>query len=172
MSLVRQTRPEKLRLDEAIRRFQATLDTPYLTKFNALQNGAAPKPSDVFRLTEEVDRDGHKVHRTWRQYGSRLQKALDQIVVFTKIGDILVGGSQNMIACGVWAAVRLSIQVTAWPSFVSLRITQLTRLILRSLLDISVSLTKCPISGCGSDGHARSRKNLSSCFRNPASCRP
>ncbi|KAK4208281.1 hypothetical protein QBC37DRAFT_392148 [Rhypophila decipiens] len=112
MALVRQPRPEKLRLEEAIQRFEASLDPPYITKFKTLKTGPALKPSDVFRLTEEVNRDGHKVHKTWRQYGSRLQKALDQIVVFTKVGDILVGGSQNMIACGVWAAVRLSIQIT------------------------------------------------------------
>ncbi|KAM7219820.1 hypothetical protein V8F06_004854 [Rhypophila decipiens] len=118
MALVRQTRPEKLRLDEAIQRFKASLDPPYMTKFEALKTGPAPKPSDVFRLTEEVNRDGHKIHRTWRQYGSRLQKALDQVVIFTKVGDILVGGSQNMIACGVWAAVRLSIQIaTGYLSF-------------------------------------------------------
>ncbi|KAM7188362.1 hypothetical protein V8F33_010702 [Rhypophila sp. PSN 637] len=111
MALVQQTRPEKLRLNEAIQRFEASLDPPFITKFQAFQIGPAPKPSDVFRLTEEVNRDGHKVHKTWKQYGSRLQKALDQIVIFTKVGDILVGGSQNMIACGVWAAVRLSIQI-------------------------------------------------------------
>lgn len=81
------------------------------SKFTALQSESAPKASDVFRLTEEVNRDGHEVHRTWRQYGGRLQKVLDQILVFTKVGDILVGGSQNMIACGVRAAVRLSTQV-------------------------------------------------------------
>ncbi|KAM7201216.1 hypothetical protein V8F20_004962 [Naviculisporaceae sp. PSN 640] len=113
MALVRQARPEKLRLDEAIQQFQATLEPPYVAQFAALQIGGAPKPSDVLKLTEEVNRDAYKVHKTWRQYGSRLQKALDQIVVFTKVGDILVGGSQNMIACGVWAAVRLSIQIAA-----------------------------------------------------------
>lgn len=111
MALVRQARPERLRLDEAIQQFQATLEPPYVAQFASLQSGGQPKPSDVFKLTEEVNRNAYKIHKTWRQYGSRLQKALDQIVVFTKVGDVLVGGSQNMIACGVWAAVRLSIQV-------------------------------------------------------------
>ena len=120
MDLVRRSpRPEKQRLDDAIKRFQATLSPGDASKFAALQSESAPKASDVFRLTEEVNRDGHKVHRTWRQYGGRLQRALDQILVFTKVGDILVGGSQNMIACGVWAAVRLSIQVCLVSSITS-----------------------------------------------------
>lgn len=104
-------RPEKVRLDDAIKRFQATLSPENASKFTALQSESAPTASDVFRLTEEVNQNGHKVHKTWRQYGRRLQKALDQILVFAKVGDILIGGSQNMIACGIWAAVRLSIQV-------------------------------------------------------------
>ena len=70
-----------------------------------------PSPDDIIRLTEEINRDGARAHRSWRPYGTRLVAILERMRQFAPIGDVLVGGSQNLIACGVWAVVRLSLEV-------------------------------------------------------------
>lgn len=37
---------------------------------------------------------------------------LQSVQQFAGLGDILVGGSQNLIACGVWTLVRMSLLVS------------------------------------------------------------
>ncbi len=49
--------------------------------------------------------------KAWQHQGTRLVGILDRVQLFAKVGDILVGGSQNMIASGVWAVFKLSLQV-------------------------------------------------------------
>jgi hypothetical protein len=39
-------------------------------------------------------------------------KLLETVQRFAAIGDVMVGGSQNIIACGVWSLVRLSMLVS------------------------------------------------------------
>jgi hypothetical protein len=76
-----------------------------------LHSQSPPSSDDIIRLTEEINRDGARSHRSWKPYGTRLVAILERMRQFAPIGDVLVGGSQNLIACGVWAAVRLSLEV-------------------------------------------------------------
>ena len=98
-----------LRLIQAISEFGAILEGDARAQFNSLKAKAEPKASDVVKLTEELDEKGMQAHSSWRPYGSRLQGILSDIHALTSVGDALVGGSQNMVASGVWAAVRLSL---------------------------------------------------------------
>lgn len=101
-----------VRLAKVISEFSSGLDEKYRPIFKTWQTHSPPSEIDVIRLTEEINRDGSRLHQTsWKPFGTRLLKFLDQIQLLIKPGDILVGGSQNMIASGVWATVRLSLEV-------------------------------------------------------------
>ncbi|RSL49755.1 hypothetical protein CEP54_012262 [Fusarium duplospermum] len=105
-------KPE-IRLAQAISEFGASLNTQnQRTRFKNLQSQSPPSPDDIIRLTEEINRDGARAHRSWRPYGTRLVAILERMRQFAPIGDVLVGGSQNLIACGVWAVVRLSLETS------------------------------------------------------------
>jgi len=101
-----------IRLAQAVSEFAASLDShQHKATFKTLQTRSAPSAADVIGFTEELNRDGSRLHRSWLPYGTRLVFVLDKIRLFTKAGDLLVGGSQNMIASGVWAVVRMSLQI-------------------------------------------------------------
>lgn len=101
-------KPE-LRLADAISQFEAELSSDQKatlrTDRSRFQN-APPDPSDVMRLTAEIDRAGR------RCFGPRMTNFLQAVQQFAAIGDVLIGGSQNLIACGVWALVRMSLLVS------------------------------------------------------------
>jgi len=60
------------------------------------------------RLTAEIDRD---VVSGERCFGPRFTNFPQAVQQFAALGDITVGGSQNIIACGVWSLVRMSLLV-------------------------------------------------------------
>jgi len=101
-----------IRLAQAVSEFAAALDSPQRkATFKTLQTRSPPTAADVISFTEELNSDGTGLHRSWLPYGTRLVFVLDKIRLFTKAGDLLVGGSQNLIASGVWAVVRMSLQI-------------------------------------------------------------
>lgn len=122
-------KPE-IRLAQAISEFGAALPAKHAVTFRNLQSQSRPLTQDVIRVTEELNRDGARSHKGWRPFGTRLIKILERVQVFVGIGDVLIGGSQNMIACGVWAVVRMSLQVGAYlrPNRAFPRIREMKRL--------------------------------------------
>ncbi|KAF2179093.1 hypothetical protein K469DRAFT_674764, partial [Zopfia rhizophila CBS 207.26] len=44
-----------------------------------------------------------------RCFGPRLTNFLQAVQQYAALGDVIVGGSQNVIACGVWSLVRMSL---------------------------------------------------------------
>lgn len=104
-------RPE-IRLAQSISDFRTSLDALHQATFKTYHSSSPPIVQDVIRVTEEINYDGSRKHKSWRPYGTRLYSILERIQLFTHVGDILVGGAQNMIASGVWAAVRLSLSVS------------------------------------------------------------
>jgi hypothetical protein len=102
-------KPE-VRLGQAISEFVADLSDEQKARFNARRSQALASPpsiQDVRSLTAEIDRVSGG-----RCLGPRLIKLLETVQRFAAIGDIMVGGSQNIIACGVWSLVRLSLLVS------------------------------------------------------------
>jgi hypothetical protein len=104
-------KPE-IRLAQAVSEFGASLASKHAVAFKNFQSQSRPVPLDAIRITEELNRDGARCHKGWKPFGTRLVKILERVQVFTSIGDVLIGGSQNLIACGVWAVVRVSLQAS------------------------------------------------------------
>jgi hypothetical protein len=105
--------PGELRLTKAISDFGASLDEKHRVVFRNLQGLSAPTAHDVIRITEEINSDGSRIYKAWNPHGTRMLKFLDRLHLFTRAGDILIGGSQNLIASGIWAVVRVSLQVSS-----------------------------------------------------------
>jgi hypothetical protein len=108
-------KPE-IRLAQAVSNFAVILDEDQRKSFARLKSRSPPRWSDVISLSEDITRRGLRLHRSWDGQGMRLVPILDRIQQFVRIGDVIIGGSQNMIASGVWAAVRMSLEVSGRPA--------------------------------------------------------
>ncbi|KAG4286253.1 hypothetical protein FPRO06_07513 [Fusarium proliferatum] len=103
-----------IRLAQAVSEFEAELTTEQKLAFRASRTAAtstAPTMSDVMRLTAEMDLKATSKHGRIRCFGPRLTNMLQAIQQFAALGDIVVGGSQNLIACGVWSVARMTVHV-------------------------------------------------------------
>jgi hypothetical protein len=113
LAKVSSLKPE-IRLAQAVSEFEADLSNEQKSIFRALKSQtllAAPTPSDVMRVTAEVDcRMSRKFGS--RCFGPRFTNFLQGVQQFAALGDVVVGGSQNLIACGVWSLVRMSLLVS------------------------------------------------------------
>jgi hypothetical protein len=108
-----QLKPE-IRLTQAIKGFEAELSSKQKAAFYATRSSAESSPpdqTDVMRLLSEMDKTSGVVVGK-RCFGPRFTSFLEAVQRFAAIGDVVVGGSQNMAACGVWALVRLTILVS------------------------------------------------------------
>ncbi|KAI0114541.1 hypothetical protein GGR51DRAFT_504813 [Nemania sp. FL0031] len=101
----------EVRLAQAVSEFGAILSGPHKVSFRALASRSPPSIADVIKLTEEVNLDGSRHHKSWIPYGTRLVGILEKVQVLSQAGDVVIGGSQNLIASGVWGVVRLSLLV-------------------------------------------------------------
>ncbi|KAF2185906.1 hypothetical protein K469DRAFT_750186 [Zopfia rhizophila CBS 207.26] len=103
-------KPE-IRLAQAFSQFEADLSSEQKTDFQNQRSqslASPPDPSDVMRLTAEIDRRvSGKVGG--RCFGPRFTNFLQVVQQFAALGDVVVGGSQNIIACGIWSLVRMSL---------------------------------------------------------------
>ncbi|KAG8158663.1 hypothetical protein KVR01_011785 [Diaporthe batatas] len=101
------------RLGLAISEFAQTLDSERRNEFRSMQSKQDAQISgrDIIKMTEEINQEGARRHKSWRPHGTKVGGFLARIQAFAAIGDVLVGGSQNLIATGVWSAVRLSLTI-------------------------------------------------------------
>lgn len=107
-------KPE-IRLAQAVSQFDADLSSDQkatLRTYRSQIQDDPPGPSDVMRLTAEIDRRTTGRMGGGRCFGPRMTNFLYGVQQFAAIGDVLIGGSQNLIACGVWSLVRLSLLVS------------------------------------------------------------
>ena len=107
-------KPE-VRLAQAISEFEASLSIQQKSTFRKIKSqsqSSAPTHGDVMRLTAEIDRQMSKKF-SGQCFGPRFTNFLQGIQQFAALGDVVVGGSQNLIACGVWSLVRMSLLVGA-----------------------------------------------------------
>ncbi|XEV07188.1 hypothetical protein FSHL1_012475 [Fusarium sambucinum] len=103
-----------IRLAQAVSEFEALLTSEQKSTFRTARGRAvstAPTMSDVMRLTAEIDLKATSRHGRGRCFGPRMTNTLQAIQQFAALGDIVVGGGQNLIACGVWAVARLTLHV-------------------------------------------------------------
>ncbi|RYP18551.1 hypothetical protein DL765_003836 [Monosporascus sp. GIB2] len=102
----------EIRLAQAVSQFEADLSTEEKTTFRTYRDDSCKSPPDshdVMRLTAEIDRHTSKKLGGGRCFGPRFTNVLQAIQQFAALGDIIVGGSQNIIACGVWSLVRMTL---------------------------------------------------------------
>jgi ankyrin repeat domain-containing protein 50 len=101
------------RLYHAISSFERDLSPEQQADLKAAKTNPheiTPTSSDVFRLTAEIDRIRSAKGKSG--IGPRLTSFLQALQQFAALGDIIVGGSQNIIACSVWSVVRLTLTVS------------------------------------------------------------
>ena len=118
ISNVSRLKPE-IRLAQAVSCFEADLSSEQKNVFRFYRSQSLHSPpdiSDVMQLTAEIDRQASgKVGG--RCFGPRFTSFLQVAQQFAALGDVIVGGSQNIIACGVWALLRMSLLVSSFISF-------------------------------------------------------
>lgn len=98
-----------IRLAQAISQFEASLSDRQKADFKTLRSQAqnsTPGVQDVMTVTAEINK------RTTRAgIGPRFTNMLMAVQQFATVGDVVIGGSQNLPACGVWCVVRTSLTV-------------------------------------------------------------
>jgi hypothetical protein len=99
----------ELRLAQAVSEFEASLSNEQKSNFCSLKS-TNPDPGDVMRLTADIDRRVSKKFGG-QCFGPRFTNFLQGVQHFAALGDVVVGGSQNLVACGVWSLVRISLLV-------------------------------------------------------------
>jgi len=118
-------KPE-IRLAQAVSEFEADLSSAQKQELREQHTRAQQSPpdaKDVMVLTAEIDRRIRFKRGVGRCIGPRLTNFLQAVQQFAALGDIVVGGSQNIIACSVWSVVRMMLLVCVFyknSSFVNL----------------------------------------------------
>jgi ankyrin repeat domain-containing protein 50 len=106
-------KPE-IRLAQAVSEFEAALSKEQKAEFRTSRSTALKAPpsiSDVMRITAQVDLKASRRVSGGRCFGPRLTNLLQAVQQFASLGDVIIGGSQNLVACGVWAVVRMALMV-------------------------------------------------------------
>lgn len=99
----------EVQLAQAISEYEAILSSDDKAVLRNLKAKTRPDAIDVFRFTAEIDRSSH-INR--KCVGTRFTNVLQAIQTFASIGDVIIGGSQNLIASGLWTLVRFTVQVS------------------------------------------------------------
>lgn len=103
----------EIRLAQAVSQFKADLSPEQKATFDVYQNASLRKGvnmHDVMQLTAEINRPTFG-DTGGRCFGPRLTNILHSVQQFAALGDVVVGASQNIVACGVWALVRMALLV-------------------------------------------------------------
>lgn len=64
-----------------------------------------PTHKEVMTLTAELDEQPGRRLGGRRCFGPRFTNMLATVQQYAALGDVIVGGSQNIVACGVWCVV-------------------------------------------------------------------
>lgn len=104
----------EIRLAQAVSLFEADLSPDQKASFRthrSYSRTSPPNVQDVMRLTAEIDRGTLQRVGGGRCFGPRFTNVLQAVQQFAALGDVIVGGSQNIVACGVWSLVRITLLV-------------------------------------------------------------
>jgi hypothetical protein len=117
MSVIRSKHPDmgpELRLVRAISEFEAGLSDEQKREYHKLKSrdyGSPPDLNDVNRFAAELNLQ-ISTKAGGRCYGPRFMSFLQGIQQFASIGDVIIGGTQNLLACGIWSIARVSLLVS------------------------------------------------------------
>ena len=93
-------KPE-IRLAQAVKEFEACLTSEQSAELAANKSHfqqSSPDEKDVVRFMVELDQSGKRGKGMFSRRMTNFVRAIQQ---FVAIGDVLVGGSQNIFACGI-----------------------------------------------------------------------
>lgn len=101
--------------EESFKAFEAALrkhDPQMSIRFQLMCKNKAPGLGDLVSTVDDIVKAANKRHPTNnRTFATRFIKLLERVKDFATIGDVFVGGAQNMVVSGVWGTVRLAIEV-------------------------------------------------------------
>jgi hypothetical protein len=103
-------KPE-IRLAQAVSQFEASLSDGQKIAFRNHRSQtlkSPPSTKDVMRITAEIDTSQKAGGRC---FGPRFTKFLHGAQQFAALGDVVVGSTQNVVACGVWSVLRICLLV-------------------------------------------------------------
>ena len=104
-------KPE-IRLAQALSEYEAILQAGEKAELRSLRSAPAPGVSAVMEMTAAIDRSN--AHRKSRRcFGPRLTNLLESVQQFSTIIDLIIGGSQSLIASAIWGTVKMTLQLTA-----------------------------------------------------------
>ncbi|MCJ1465075.1 hypothetical protein MMC07_003691 [Pseudocyphellaria aurata] len=120
-------KPE-IKLAQALSEFEAVLPDDQKSRLRTYRGQSPPNPTDVMRLTAEIDRDTIRNRKSRQCVGTRLTNVLHAVQQFSTVVDFLVGSSHLQIASAVWGVVKISLQLV---SAISSYFDQLSKLFMR-----------------------------------------
>jgi hypothetical protein len=104
-------KPE-IKLAQALSEYEAILQDGEKAEFRSLRSGGPPGVSDVMKVTATIDRNNSN-RRSRRCFGPRLTSVLESVQQFSTVIDILVGGSQCLLASAIWGTLKMTLQITS-----------------------------------------------------------
>jgi hypothetical protein len=104
-------KPE-IRLAQALSEYEAVLMDDQKAKLRTYREQQPPDIADVMRLTAEIDRE-NSLRKGRRCVGPRLTNVLQAVQQFSTIVDIIIGGSQSLIASAIWGIVKMTLLITS-----------------------------------------------------------
>ncbi|KAM7190710.1 hypothetical protein V8F20_009615 [Naviculisporaceae sp. PSN 640] len=103
----------EIRLAQAVSQFEADLSSDQKAEFRCQKSNtynSPPSAQDVMYLTAKIDWEtSRRTGGGGRCFGPRFTNVLQAVQQFAALGDVIIGGSQNIIACGVWTLVRMTL---------------------------------------------------------------
>lgn len=103
-------RPE-IRLAQALSEYEAILSDTEKSTLRVLRACRPPCVADVMKLTAEIDFDNRQ-RKSRRCVGPRLTSILEAVQQFSTIVDVIIGGSQSLIASSIWGTLKMTLQIT------------------------------------------------------------
>ena len=98
----------KSKISQALRDFEDSLSQDDKHIYDLDHGVMLSTPYQISNFLGVIE---HKLERSKKRYANRMMKFLEGLSGITGVIDVIVGGSQCEIACGVWGVVRLTLQV-------------------------------------------------------------
>ena len=100
-------------LSQAVDHFASSLSAKERQKYQEIHKLSDPAKPDVVAFIDHLQ---ERVRKERKRYNSKVWKSLSAIEGIANLLDIVIGGSQNLIACSVWAIVKFVLQVSSMPT--------------------------------------------------------
>lgn len=99
---------QKVRLSQALAEFSKLLSDEEAVDYQYGVGTSSPTVEEILQLTRNIE---EKAKGQRNQYVTRFWNFLEMVRGITGVVDIIVGGSQSIIACSTWAVVKFTLQV-------------------------------------------------------------